>query len=102
MPSVIASVDPGSPAARAGILAGEALCAIDGKPVHDVLDYKFYSYDAHLELEIEDAVGMHRAVTISKMEGEPLGQNEALLERLCVLLYRSAAARSARYLICQG
>ena len=34
MPSVIASVDPGSPAARAGLLAGETLCAIDGKPVH--------------------------------------------------------------------
>ncbi|MBR3867475.1 MAG: PDZ domain-containing protein, partial [Butyricicoccus sp.] len=75
MPSVIASVDPGSPAARAGLQAGESLCAIDGKPVHDVLDYKFYSYDAHLELEVEDAVGMHRTVTIRKMEGEPLGIN---------------------------
>lgn len=75
MPSVIASVDPGSPAARAGLMPGEALCAIGGKPVHDVLDYKFYSYDAHLELDIEDAAGAHRSVTVRKMEGEPLGLN---------------------------
>ena len=68
MPSVIASVDPGSPAARAGLVPGEALCAIGGKPVHDVLDYKFYSYDAHLELDIEDASGARRTVAVRKME----------------------------------
>lgn len=75
MPSVIASVDPGSPAARAGLLPGEALCAIGGKPVHDVLDYKFYSYDARLTLEVEAADGARRTVRVRKMEGEPLGLN---------------------------
>lgn len=48
MASKITSVDPGSPADRAGITAGETLLSIDGTAVRDVLDYKFYSYDARL------------------------------------------------------
>ena len=50
MASRIISVDPGSPAARAGVEAGEPLLSIDGAAVRDVLDYKFYGYDAHLTL----------------------------------------------------
>ena len=31
-------MDPGSPAARAGVRPGEALLAINGEPVHDLID----------------------------------------------------------------
>ena len=75
MPSKIVSVDEGSPAERAGIGADSSLLSIDGQPVRDVLDYKFYSYDSRLCLEIADADGVPRTVTVRKGEGEPLGLN---------------------------
>lgn len=75
MASKIVSVDPGSPADRAGVNPGETLLAIDGASVRDVLDYKFYGYDAHLTLELLDKDGGQRTVSIRKQEGEPLGLN---------------------------
>lgn len=73
---MITSVDPGSPADRAGIQAGETLLSIDRAPVRDVLDYKFYSYDARLTLDLCAADGQtRRSVTVRKREGEPLGLN---------------------------
>ena len=76
MASKITSVDAGSPAARAGILAGETLLQIDGVAIRDVLDYKFYSYDAHLSLQVLGQDGETvRTVCVRKQEGEPLGLN---------------------------
>ena len=75
MASKIVSVDPGSPAARAGVQPGETLLMIDGAAVRDVLDYKFYSYDARLRLTLLDADGSTRTVQVRKQEGEPLGLN---------------------------
>ncbi len=74
--SKIVSVDTGSPAARAGIKSGETLLQIGSQAIRDVLDYKFYSYDARLQLKIlgrdEKTV---RSVRVRKSEGEPLGLN---------------------------
>ena len=39
-------MEPGSPAAAAGIKAGDRLLAIDGHILHDVIDYRFYG-DGH-------------------------------------------------------
>ena len=75
MPSLIVSVDPGSPAARAAVCPGETLLAIDGHGIQDVLDYKFYSYDSRLTLEVAGADGETRRVPVRKGEGEPLGLN---------------------------
>lgn len=75
MASKIVSVDPGSPAARAGVAPGEALLSIDGQAIRDVLDYKFFSYDGRLTLEVSGADGVTRSVAIHKGEGEPLGLN---------------------------
>lgn len=78
MSSQIIRVDPHSPAARVGIRAGETLLQIDGIPIRDVLDYKFYSYDAHLTLTLQAADGKTcRSVRVRKQEGEPLGLNFA-------------------------
>ena len=76
MASKIISVDAGSPAERAGLQAGEVLLQIDGTAIRDVLDYKFYSYDARLMLKVleQDGVTM-REVRVRKREGEPLGLN---------------------------
>ena len=39
----VVSVDDGSPAWRLGIEAGCTLLAVDDHPLHDALDYQFYT-----------------------------------------------------------
>ena len=71
----IQSVDPGSPAERAGIEANDTLLAVNGHPIRDVLDYKYYTYDSHLVLTTMNLCGMAGEVTVDKEEGEDLGLN---------------------------
>ena len=71
----IASVDPHSPARRAGVRPGETLTHINGHPIADVLDYKFYAYDPRLELTLTADGGRSRTVRLRKGEGEDLGLN---------------------------
>ena len=69
----IRSVDPGSPAQRAGLRPGETLTQVNGHPIVDVLDYKFHTYDPRLVLEVTDGEGRKRTVRVRKEEGEDLG-----------------------------
>ena len=71
----IASVDPHSPARKAGVRPGEKLTHINGHPIMDVLDYKFYAYDPRLELTLTDPEGNSRTLRLRKEEGEDLGLN---------------------------
>ncbi len=71
----IASVDSRSPASRAGVRPGEILTHINGHPIVDVLDYKFYAYDPRLELTLTGPDGGSRTLRIRKEEGEDLGLN---------------------------
>ena len=71
--TAIRAVEPRSPAHRAGIRVGETLTHINGHPILDVLDYKFYSYDPRLELVLKEADGSERTVRLKKDEGEDLG-----------------------------
>lgn len=71
--TAVKSVDPHSPAHRAGVRAGETLTHINGHPVLDVLDYKFYSYDPRLELTLKGSDGSVRTLRVRKSEGEELG-----------------------------
>ncbi|PWL49253.1 MAG: radical SAM protein [Clostridiales bacterium] len=73
MASKITSVDKGSPAFRAGISAGETLVKINGNEIHDVLDYRFYSADPVLDLELLSADGAARTVRIVNRSYRPLG-----------------------------
>ena len=75
MSTKIQSVDAGSPAARAGVRPGETLLEISGHRVVDVLDYKFYGYDARLTLTLQGEDGARRTVKLRKEEGEDLGLN---------------------------
>ncbi len=68
MSAYITKVENGSPAQRAGILPGDELLSINGKPIRDVLDYKFYSYDKRLKVELK-----RKTLKIKKDEGEDLG-----------------------------
>lgn len=71
--TAIRSVDPRSPARRAGVRVGETLTHINGHQIVDVLDYKFYSYDPRLELTLREADGSTRTLRLRKAEGEDLG-----------------------------
>ena len=71
--TAIRAVEPGSPADKAGVQVGETLTHINGKPIVDVLDYKFYSYDTKLELTLRGADNTFRSVRLRKYEGQDLG-----------------------------
>ena len=68
----IQSVAPRTPAHQAGVRPGETLLAINGHPIVDVLDYKYYAYDPELVLQLRSEAG-ERTVELSKDVGEDLG-----------------------------
>lgn len=68
----IDGVTPGSPAARAKIAAGDTLVAINGRPIEDVLDYRFYIPDTRLKLTILSG-GKQRTARLKKAEFEEIG-----------------------------
>ena len=69
----ITSVEQGSPAERHGIRAADALLSINGHPISDVLDYRFYLTERRVKLLLEDANGKTRTVLIKKGEYEDVG-----------------------------
>ena len=75
MKQVIESISPMSPAAGRKIYPGDTLLRINGHKIIDVLDYKFYSYDSVLLLELETADGRRRFVRLRKAEGQDPGLN---------------------------
>ncbi|MGI6336012.1 MAG: DUF512 domain-containing protein [Eubacteriales bacterium] len=69
----VTSVEPGSPAAAAGIRIGETLIAIGRHAAHDMLDYRFYTYDAAFTVTLRAPDGTERTLKIRKEEGEEFG-----------------------------
>lgn len=69
----VKAIAPGSPADKAGVQVGEILLGINEHRIVDVLDYKFYSYDAHLLLTLRTPEEEMRTVTLHKEDGEDLG-----------------------------
>ena len=68
----ITSVAPHSPAFRK-ISPGEFLVAINGKPIQDVLDFQYYSYDAQLQLTTKTPEGDYKICLVRKEPGADLG-----------------------------
>jgi putative radical SAM enzyme (TIGR03279 family) len=69
----VTDVVEGSPANRAGILAGERLVTINGRQPTDVIEYQQLTDAASVELLVGDAHGVQRTLDIRKDAGEPLG-----------------------------
>ena len=72
MAVVIPGVVPGSPAAKKRIRVGDQLVSVNGKPIVDVLDYRFYEVEERLTLELETAKGP-RTVKLHKPEYAEIG-----------------------------
>ncbi len=72
MAQIITGVDPGSPAARAGLKPGDTLLSVNGHEIRDVLDYRYYCESAKLLLEYRRE-GEVRRKRLRKEESEPLG-----------------------------
>ncbi len=68
----VLSVAPGSPAQRAGIVAGDELVTVNGEDLRDVIRYQLQVDDAHVELELRRRE-QPAQVVIDKPAGAPLG-----------------------------
>jgi putative radical SAM enzyme (TIGR03279 family) len=49
---IVASVEPGSAAYKAGIVSGDMVRTINGRKILDILDYRFHSAASRLSLEL--------------------------------------------------
>ena len=72
MENVIRAIDPGSPLQHRAAV-GDRLVSINGKPIRDVLDYKFYAYDRDLHLVLRRPDGAEYRLRVRKAEGGDLG-----------------------------
>ena len=73
MSVVIKGIEPDSPAQRAGIQAGEILVSLNGHDIIDILDYRFYETNAHLEIKLSDVTGQTRIVSMKKGQYQSIG-----------------------------
>ena len=68
----ITEVHAHSRAEKAGVRAGDILISINGKPITDVLDYRFYLADRHITLMLRRGENEF-SVTIDKGEYDDIG-----------------------------
>ncbi|MCJ7672997.1 MAG: DUF512 domain-containing protein [Acidimicrobiia bacterium] len=68
----VTAVAPDSPAASAGMLAGDELLTVNGEAVRDVIRYQMHADEPRVELEVRRG-GLERQVIVAKGAGQPLG-----------------------------
>ncbi|MGE5174208.1 MAG: DUF512 domain-containing protein [Betaproteobacteria bacterium] len=69
----IIDVEPGGTAAGAGIRKGDNIVSVNGKEVHDVIDYKFFVAEEHLTIKLSTPEGRTRTVSLDKQPDDTLG-----------------------------
>lgn len=73
MSVIIDGVQPGSPAYRAGLRAGDTLLSIGENEIADVLDYRFYQSSERIEVKYINKKGHIKKAKIKKSEYDELG-----------------------------
>jgi putative radical SAM enzyme (TIGR03279 family) len=68
----VVAVAPGSPAARAGLVPGDEVVAVDGQAPRDVLEWRQLVDEADLELDVRRG-GLDVSVLVPKRAGEAFG-----------------------------
>ena len=68
----VTRVEQGSFAERHGVLAGDILLSINGHPIRDVLDYRFYLAETSVELSLHRGAELY-SVTLQKGEYDDVG-----------------------------
>jgi len=69
----VSKVQPGSPAARYKIAAGDILLSINGEPVLDEIDYQALTAKRHLFICLRTKDGLYREIELVKAIQTPLG-----------------------------
>ncbi len=87
MEHLITAVEPGSPAEKHGLVAGDALLSINGEPIVDEIDYQALIASSRMKLTLLRRDGRRETLTLRKDEAEPLGlhfgQSMTLSPRTC-------------------
>ena len=99
----ITFVAPGTPAARCGILSGDALLAINGESVKDLIDYEKLTSERILHIDV-CREGQTLSFRVKKDEYEPLGLSfeTSLMSRMqtcknhCVFCFIDQMPRGVR------
>jgi putative radical SAM enzyme (TIGR03279 family) len=71
LPTVVA-VDPGSAAARAGLLPGDEIVAVRGHAPRDIIEYRLLVDEPDVDLDVRRG-GLEFSLFADKEAGEPLG-----------------------------
>ncbi len=83
-PPTIHTVEPGSTAARAGVVPGSVLVSVNGHPVQDSLDLRFRETAGRVVLVWRDGDGAEHRARLEKPEDLPLGlEVDPLKMRAC-------------------
>ncbi|MFA5845096.1 MAG: DUF512 domain-containing protein [Coriobacteriia bacterium] len=69
----VAAVRRRTAAARAGILAGDTVVAVDGRPVRDVIDWAWLTAEPPFEVAVTGIDGTTRHTTVDPDPGERIG-----------------------------
>ncbi len=72
-PGIVSGVRPGSLAEEAGIEPGDAIVAVGGRAMRDVVDLQFYQAEPEVEVHIRKANGLDEVVVFEKEIDEDLG-----------------------------
>jgi putative radical SAM enzyme (TIGR03279 family) len=69
---VVAAVQPRTPAAAVGLMPGDRILTINGRPLRDAIDFQFYGAEDRLALGVERD-GIRRALRLTRRAGTALG-----------------------------
>ena len=69
---IVVAVAAGSPAADAGLVAGDQIVRVNGEVPRDIIEWQMATDEAQVDLDLSRH-GVDMAVSIDKREGQPLG-----------------------------
>ena len=72
-PAAVELVAPRSPAARAGIAAGDRVVRLNGRAPRDYIEYRYLAAEPRVSLLVEGELGERRRVSITKTVDRDLG-----------------------------